>query len=60
MKKILCKFAHWILYKYEPICILNMKIRTKRGTYEVYKVVQNHDFSEMTLKAKLKTISFSA
>ena len=60
MKKILCKFAHWILCKYEPINILAMEIRTKGGTYEVYEVVQNHDFSEMTLKAKLKTISFSA
>lgn len=60
MKKLLCKIAHRILNKYEPINIVGMKIRTKIGTYEVYEVIQNHDFSDMTLKAKIKTISFSA
>ena len=60
MRKILCKFAHWILDNYEPIEIMGMKIRTKGGTYKVDEVIQNHDFSEMTLKAKRKTISFSA
>ena len=60
MKKLLCKIAHWILEKYEPIDIMNMKTRTNIGTYKVYEVIQSHDFSEMTLKAELKTLSFSA
>ena len=59
MKELLCKFAHWILDKYEPIEIMGMKIKTKIGTYRVYEVIQNHDFSEITLKAELKTIKRS-
>ncbi len=60
MKKLLCRIAHWILYKYEPIDIMGMKIQTKVGTYKVYEIIQNHDFSEMTLKTKRETISLSA
>ena len=29
VKKLLCKFAHWILYKFEPIDVWQTKIRTK-------------------------------
>lgn len=60
LKKLLCKFAHWILYHYEPIDVFGMKIRFNGGTYKVTEVIQNHDFSEVTIKAEQATISFSA
>ena len=60
MKKALCKFAHWILYHFEPIDVFAMEIRLKGGTYKVTEVIQNHDFSKVTIKAERETISFSA
>ena len=60
MKKLLCKLAHWILYKYEPIDVFAMKIRLNSGTYKVVEVTQNHDFSEIIIKAEQETISLSA
>ena len=60
MKKLLCKLAHWILDNFEPIDVFAMKIRLNGGTYKVVEVIQNHDFSELTIKAEQETISFSA
>lgn len=60
MKKLLCKFAHWILDKFEPIGAFNTRIKTKRGTYKVYAVFENHDFTKMTLEAELETYNFAA
>lgn len=64
MKKLLCKLAHWILDNFEPIDVFNTKIRLKSGTYKVVEVVQNYDFSEITIKAEREkqeeTITFSA
>lgn len=58
MKKLLCKFAHWILYHCEPIDVWNIKIQLNGGTYKVTEVTQNHDFSEVTIKAEQETIRF--
>lgn len=58
VKKLLCKFAHWILYHCEPIDVFAMKIRLNGGTYKVTEVIQNHDFSEVTIKAEQETIRF--
>jgi hypothetical protein len=60
MKNLLCKLAHWILDNFEPIDVFNAKIRLNGGTYKVVEVTQNHDFSEVTIKAEQETISFSA
>jgi hypothetical protein len=60
VKKLLCKFAHWILYKFEPIDVWSTKIRTKHGTYGVAEIEHNGDFSKMTIKYKIEKISFSA
>lgn len=60
MKKLLCKFAHWILYNFEPIDVFAVKIHLKDGTYRITEVTQNHDFSEVIIKAEKETISFSA
>lgn len=60
MKKLLCKFAHWILDKFEPIDVFNTRIKTKRGTYKVYEVTQNHDFTKLTLEAELETLNLFA
>ena len=60
MKKLLCKFAHWILYKFEPIDVWQTKIRTKHGIYGIEEIEQNGDFSKMTIKYKIEKISFSA
>ena len=38
MKKLLCKFAHWILDKCEPIDIWNTTIKTQMGTYKIASV----------------------
>ncbi len=59
MKKLLCKLAHWILYKFEPIDVWQTKIRTKHGIYGVAGIEQNHDFSEMTIKYEIEKISLS-
>jgi hypothetical protein len=60
VKIALCKLAHWILDKFEPIDVLNTRIKTKRGTYKVVAVNQNHDFTKMTLEAELETYNFAA
>lgn len=60
MKRLLCNFAHWILDKCESIDVFNAKIKLNGGTYKVVEVTQNHDFSEVVIKAKIEEISFSA
>ena len=60
MKTALCKLAHWILYKFEPIDVWQTKIRTKYGIYGVAEIEQNHDFSKMTIKYEIEKISLSA
>ena len=60
MKRALCKLAHWILYKFEPIDVWQTKIRTKYGIYGVAEIEQNHDFSKMTIKYEIEKISLSA
>lgn len=60
MRKLLCKLAHWILDKFEPIDVFNTKIKTKRGTYKVYAVTENYDFTRLTLEAELETYNFAA
>lgn len=60
MRKLLCKLAHWILDKFEPIDVLNTRIKTKNGTYKVYAVTQNHGFTKLTLEAELETLNLSA
>jgi hypothetical protein len=56
----LCKLAHWILYKFEPIDVWQTKIRTEHGIYGIEEIEQNGDFSKMTIKYKIEKISFSA
>ena len=53
MTELLCKFAYWILDKFEPTDLWETRIRTKTGTYKVYSVTQNNDFSKITLEAML-------
>lgn len=60
MKKLLCKFAHWILDKFEPIDVFNTRIKTQRGTYKVYAVTQSHDFTKLTLEAELEKLNLAA
>ena len=60
MKIALCKLAHWILYKFEPIDVWQTKIRTKHGIYGVTEIEQNGDFSKMTIKYEIEKISLSA
>jgi hypothetical protein len=60
MKKLLCKFAHWILDKFEPIDVFNTRIKTKRGTYKVYAVTENYDSTKLTLEAELETLNLFA
>ena len=48
MKKLLCRIAHWILYKYEPIDIMGMKIQTKVGTYKVYEIIPKEELYART------------
>jgi hypothetical protein len=60
VNKLLCKFAHWILYKFEPIDVWQTKIRTKYGIYGVAEIEQNGDFSKMTIKYEIEKISLSA
>ena len=59
-KKLLCKLAHWILDKFEPIDVWSTKIRTKRGIYGVTEIEENGDFSKMTIKYEIEKISFPA
>lgn len=58
MKKLLCKFAYWILYHCEVIDVFAMRFILKSGTYKVTEVIQNHDFSEVTIKAKRESLRF--
>jgi hypothetical protein len=60
MRKLLCKLAHWILDKFEPIDVLNTRIKTKRGTYKVCAVTENYDFTKLTLEAELETLNLFA
>lgn len=56
MSKLLCKLAHWILYKFEPIDVWSTKVMTKHGIYGVVEIEQNHDFSKMTIKYEIEKI----
>ena len=52
MKKLLCKIARWVLYHCEPIDIFATKIHLNGGEYEITEVIQNHNFTEVTIKRK--------
>ena len=55
MKRLLCKFAHWILDKYEPVDVWKTTVKTNLGVYKVEEIEFNNDyFTDMTIKYKLK------
>ena len=65
MKKLLCKFAYWILCKYDPKKLkpkveIGMELATNGGIYRVSEVMFNEGFSKMTLKAEIIKIMFAA